>query len=700
MIKKMLIFAVVFSILSCGKKENIVTSESHPIILEGTATNSRFYSNNSFFNEETTEKAFAENELDFWILVEQGRHGNMPYPQKFIKNIKKLGKKSFKKHNCLFITLPEFSEDIREDDIAFYFPVVREASTAPVSPFMREMKRKILFGTVATGFGGKISGYLEEYQNYLDRGFIFGAFQSSNLLGPDWKIQNTPRFCIIARERTPEALKEALKARHTFVSFEKGTVMSMEIEDAQIGDILEAEMDKKSFAYHWRVTSASLPLGKVELITNNGEILAETQVQQSESLFLENSGFLNLDRAFQYVMLVAYFENGRLAYSTPVWIRKKQSIMVSGISVENENQQTGELSKVISFTISNISPVTISNINVRFLDSRNNCIHEEKMNLNGRSDVEIKRVLPEKADSLTNLRIETSINDEIFTCDTVEFPRTQQHKILVDATHKNKYTENLNTLKKMMENDGVLFSVSAERTPFMKDAVLQDYDLVILTPPQFISDNVNYEVHFSYALHRFVHHGGALIIAADGRDETKARAAVTYYNRLLRILYSPVRFRYTTSIGFFSIYDEENYFHDSENPLFASFNHSVYGQNLKSIYLPCPVELIASSNTGEIYPMLAYNTISLVQLSQSTRIKNRRLDPAQNKNRSAAVITGFGKGKICILSGMNFSDYDIDYLDNKQWIHKTIQYLLGIKGENNAFYGIASMGKRNSAGNF
>lgn len=676
-IKRMLILAAVLSILSCGKKENVVTDENHSIILEGTATNSRFYSNNSFFNEETTEKAFAENELDFWILVEQNRHGNMPYPQKFIKNIRKLGKKSFKRYNRLFITLPEFSDDIQKGDIAFYFPVIREVPTAAVSAFVREMGQNILFGTVSTGFNGKISGYLEEYQNYLDRGFVFGAFQSSNLLGPDWKIQNSPRFCVIAQEQTPEALKEALKARRTFVSFEKGTRLSMEIEDAQIGDIFDAEMDKKSFAYHWRVTSDTLPLGKVELVTNNGRILSETQVRQPESLFLEDSGFLDLDRAFQYVMLVAYFENGHLAYSTPIWIRKKQSILVNDISVENENQQTGKSSKVISFTISNISSSTVSNINMRFLDSKNNCIYEEKMSLNGRSHVEVKRVLPEEADSLTNVRIETSINGEIFTYDTAVFPHAQQHKILVDATHKNRYTESLNTLKKMMENDGVLFSVSAEGTPFMKDTILQDYDLVILTPPQFISDNVNYEVTFSYALHRFVYQGGALIIAADGRDETKARAAVTYYNRLLRILYSPVRFRYTTSIGFFSIYDEENYFHDSENPLFTSFNHNVYGQTLKSIYLPCPIELIASSNTGEIYPMLAYNTISLVQLSQSTRIKNRRLEPAQNKNRSAAVITDFGKGKICILSGMNFSDYDIDYLDNKQWIYKTIRYLLG-----------------------
>lgn len=681
MIKKMLIFAFAVLLLGCGKKENIADNESEPVILEGTATNSRFYSNNSFFNEDTVEKAFAENELDFWILVEQNRQGNMPYPQKFIKNIKKLGKKSFKKQNRLFITLPEFSEDFQEDDIAFYFPMIREVSTAPVSSFMREMKRNILFGAAATGFDGKVSGYLDEYQNYLDRGFIFGAFQSSNLLGPDWKIQNSPRFCVIASEQTPEALKEALKTRRTFVSFEKGTQMSMEVEKAQIGDILNSEMDKKTFAYHWRVTSASVALGKVELVTNNGQILSEIQANQPESLFLEDSGFLNLDRAFQYVMLVAYFENGHLAYSTPVWIQKKQSIMVSNISAENENHQVGKSSKVISFTISNISPSTVSNIKVRFIDNKDNCIHEEIINLNGRADVKVKRVLPESAVDAENLRIETSINGEVFTCDAIEFPRTQQHKILVDATHKNKYTESLNTLKKMMENDGVKFSVSAEETPFMKDAILQDYDLVILTPPQFISDNVNYEVNFSYALHRFVYHGGALIIAADGRDETKARAAITYYNRLLRILYSPVRFRYTTSVGFFAIYDEENYFHDSEMPLFTSFNRSVYGQNLESIYLPCPVELIASSNSGEIYPMQAYNTISLVQLSQSTRIKNRRLDQAQNKNRSAAVITGFGKGKICILSGMNFSDYDIDYLDNKQWIYKTIRYLLGVKEE-------------------
>ena len=224
------------------------------------------------------------------------------------------------------------------------------------------MDRKILFGTASTGFDGKVSGYLDEYRDYLDRGFIFGTFQASNLLGPDWKIQNSPRFCVIATERTPEALQTALKERHTFVSFEKGTQMLMNIEDAQIGDILETAMDKTSFAYHWRVTSDSLPLGKVELVTNNGQVLTETQAgEQSENQFLEGSGFVNLDRAFQYVMLVAYFENGHMAYSTPIWIRKKQSIMVSNILAENENPHISKSPKVISFTISYFSDNTFRN---------------------------------------------------------------------------------------------------------------------------------------------------------------------------------------------------------------------------------------------------------------------------------------------------------------------------------------------------
>ena len=223
--KNWTIFILILLICSCGKKENIADNKESCVVLEGTVTNSRFYSNNSFFNEDTVAKTFAENDLDFWILVEQSRQGNMPYPQKFIKNIKALGKKCFKKQDLLFMSLPEFYEDIQENDIAFYFPAIRDVPTAPVSAFMREMDRKILFGTASTGFDGKVSGHLDEYRDYLDRGFIFGTFQASNLLGPDWKIQNSPRFCIIATERTPEALQTALKERHTFVSFEKGTQM-------------------------------------------------------------------------------------------------------------------------------------------------------------------------------------------------------------------------------------------------------------------------------------------------------------------------------------------------------------------------------------------------------------------------------------------------------------------------------------------
>ena len=55
-----MLFAVLLSVLSCGKAENTINKEETHVILEGTATNSRFYSNNSFFNEDTVSKAFAE----------------------------------------------------------------------------------------------------------------------------------------------------------------------------------------------------------------------------------------------------------------------------------------------------------------------------------------------------------------------------------------------------------------------------------------------------------------------------------------------------------------------------------------------------------------------------------------------------------------------------------------------------------------
>lgn len=655
-------------------KDEKETAQQPYIVLEGTASSSRFYNDSSFFNIDTVKKTFQENGLDFWLFVQQQQDNFSVYPQKLLKTIRGITKKLDDDQNFLFIEMPEFSAsslNFEEENVSFYVPAIKELPNQPISPIIRELGANVSFHTAVTDFEGKITSYFDAYLHYLNQGFFLGASLSSEILGPDWNINNTPRLSVMVRQKNKEELKAAIQKRHTYVSFERGTLMDFRINDAVIGDIIHAEIDKKQFYYQIKTSHPSVKIGKIELITNNGRVLKSFT---EESNHFEKNGTLELEGAFQYVILKVYFENGNVAYTSPIWILKEKKILLHTIKAKIDNPAVQNKGKKISYQIENLTPSTISNIDILFSDPNGTVLLNEKLDLKGRESRRRNHVLELDNVNSTELSIQSYIHDKLYTNDSITIPGENIKRVLFDASHNNLYIESMGILKKALEAKGMVVSFAGESSYFLKDSILQNHDLIIITPPQSINNSANSEINFNYAIHRFVYRGGAVIVIGDGSSKTKTRVSTTYLNRLLKVLYSPIRFRYTEKIGTYEIFDETSHFLQKEYPIFTTFNREVYSDSIQEIYLKNAIEIIGTTNLGEVYPAKAYNTSSLVSFSGTTEINNRTL--TNHKNLSSAVVTRFGKGKICILSGMNFTDYDIENLDNKAWILETIDSLL------------------------
>ena len=69
-----------------------------------------------------------------------------------------------------------------------------------------------------------------------------------------------------------------------------------------------------------------------------------------------------------------------------------------------------------------------------------------------------------------------------------------------------------------------------------------------------------------------------------------------------------------------------------------------------------------------------YGVRNLIAINKTTSVNGRI--PKYTNNYTAAIQHGFGFGKVVLLSGINFSDYDIDNLDNKKWFIALVNNLI------------------------
>ncbi len=659
-----LLFLILIS-YSCGQSK-LVNNQ----VITGITTGSNYYTANSFFSKETIEKTFADNGLGFWFFLEPQNLNEDE--QKLSKKIGNISKKISERPPMFFQRMQTFSNDTNfevSENIVYFFTPNKTMNDLP--PQMREIPTSILFNTLQINYNGAVISHLDDYENYLDRGFIAGVSAESEILGPEWKINSSARINLITKQNDPDTIYNSLLNRKTYISFEPNTIIDFKLNSSMIGDVIESS--DTVFNYSINIKTPLTNIGNVSLVTNNKKVIKNFSNINSKTFNSKNA--IELKDNFNYLMLKIYFENGNTAYTTPIWVIKSKNLVVHNTSFSIlEDKKT--IKKYISADIENITHSNIHSISVKaFTNNNNDLLYSTNLSLAGREKNTLTIPVITDRTSDTSVTIKTYIDNQ-YTCETnVPVRLSKIKRVLIDKYHDNLYTNNLSILDTMLKNKGYTVSSASEYSYFL-DENLKNYDILIVTSPTVINENANDEIKLLYAIHNFVYNGGTIILG--GSNDEKAKFSIAYLNRILRVLYSPVKFRYNENVGLYPIYDETNSFSNKFTPVFNTFNKTIIqSDSVKQIYLRNPLEIMAVTSAGESPVGLTYNTLPVVYFNETTMIENRTL--YSTKNLASTVINKFGKGSICIMSGINFSDFDINNLDNKQWLSEIIDYLMSGK---------------------
>ncbi|HBD96114.1 MAG TPA: hypothetical protein DC057_18225 [Spirochaetia bacterium] len=659
-----LLFLVLIS-YSCDQSK-LVNNQ----VITGITTGSKYYTANSFFSKETIEKTFIDNDLNFWFFLESQNLNEDE--QKLSKKIGNISKKISEKPPMLFQRMQTFSNDTNfevSENIVYFFTPNKAMNDLP--PQMREIPTSILFNTLQINYNGAVISHLDDYENYLDRGFIAGVSAESEILGPEWEINSSARINLITKQNDPDTIYNSLLNRKTYISFEPNTIIDFKLNSSIIGDVIESS--DTVFNYSINIKTPLTNIGSVSLVTNNKKVIRNFSNINSKTFNSKNA--IELKNNFNYLMLKIHFENGNTAYTTPIWVIKSKSVVIHNTSF-NILEDKKTIKKYIFADIENITHTNINSISVKaFTNNNNDLLYTKDVSLAGREKNTLTIPIITDRTSDTSVTIKTYIDNK-YTCETnVPVKLSKIKRVLIDKYHENLYTSNLTILDTMLLNKGYTVSAANEYSYFL-DENLKNYDILILTSPTVINENANDEIKLLYAIHNFVYNGGSIILG--GSNDEKAKFSIAYLNRILRILYSPVKFRYNENVGLYPIYDETNSFSNKFTPIFNTFNKTIIkSDSVKQIYLRNPLEIMAVTSAGESPVGLTYNTFPVVYFNETTKIENRTL--YSTKNLASTVINRFGKGSICIMSGINFSDFDINNLDNKQWISEIIDYLMSGK---------------------
>jgi len=199
--------------------------------------------------------------------------------------------------------------------------------------------------------------------------------------------------------------------------------------------------------------------------------------------------------------------------------------------------------------------------------------------------------------------------------------------------------------------------------------------------PESVVNIIDQNMLFFIAINKYVYNGGIIVIAAYNHEN--ANATIIFMNEILRVVYSQIRFRVDGNLKISKINDSKfNYLANSNLPMFFDIKQLEENVKIDSIYLRNPIEFFAQ---GEALVNKSYNIEHLVIFNETTILDSHLVK--NSKDYSSVILSNFGLGKIVVMSGINFSDYDIDNLDKKKWLISLFKYISKDKKKTDGFLG-------------
>ena len=420
-----------------------------------------------------------------------------------------------------------------------------------------------------------------------------------------------------------------------------------------------------------RIKSKNIKIKSVEVITNNNyAVYSEHNIDNKD---FNKKIKISSNNSFSYYFLKTYYENGETSFTTPIWIENDKKTVFHSIKEKPILSGTNKYATSISFDVENISDEYNNVTDLTITDINDKILHEDKLSLKKREVVNVRKEIHFDNTSDDTIKITLKSNDYTFE-QFYRLKKTQKiAKIVFDISHNNIFSQDFGKVTGYLKNENHIVDIESSPSIFDEYDNMKKYDIVIISSPIEVFELVDKNMKFFYVLNKYVYNGGVIILA--GYFDERTKAPMIFMNECLRVVFSPIRYSIDGMYNLFPITDDgKNYLLDKYIPIFTDVFPKSNGVDIKSIYLKNPIEF--RSNSGLPVTKL-YNIKSIININETTQINYKTLK--NHRDYSAGVIHPFGFGKVVVLSGINFSDYDIDNLDNKKWFINLIKYLIESK---------------------
>ncbi len=184
-------------------------------------------------------------------------------------------------------------------------------------------------GEGAIGSSGYFPSY-EYYQRALDKGWHVAPTNNQDNHKGLWGDANTARSVVLADSLTRENIYDAMRNYRIYATEDNdlsiyytldGYIMGSILSEGQTGEQVEIAVDLSD--------GSGDALGKVQVITNGGLVLAEKTVAGSE----ENVSF-TVDNDYSYYYIKVVEADGDIAVTAPVWVGEVEAAGINSISTD------------------------------------------------------------------------------------------------------------------------------------------------------------------------------------------------------------------------------------------------------------------------------------------------------------------------------------------------------------------------------
>ncbi|MCG8568972.1 MAG: hypothetical protein MJB14_02425 [Spirochaetes bacterium] len=660
--KTIILLIITCCLFSCSKENKDVTS-----IVYGISSNDFFYSNESYIDQQIIkQKIFKTNHLDFWLFgTDNKKKSNF-----FHSTLKSLTKK---KNGNSIIIQPLYHPDLanHSEITPLFFTQKINFNQNPTLPvILRDLKTTVLYNGLTQKYDSNINYYLNEYFTLLDRGYYLALIASAEIIGPHWNMDNLIKIGIITDSKKTESIQKALENRQTFISTEANTKLNFQINQQSIGSIIQN--DAEDFHMTFKVENQTTAIKKIEIITNNGiQIYHKDQINTNQ---FDHQLQLKQVNPFQYFCLKVTFNNNGFALTSPIWIIKEQKILLHRLNHKKHYQINDENYYDISFTLENISNAKIHKAKVLIQEKKAGQLYYEEIDLKIREKRKIHFQYFYQGSDQYKITIKI-IKDNYELEEKINFrDQGNRKKIFFDGSHNNMFANNYHKLFAALEKNQYSPYLIKDIAFFEEYENLEKCEIIVITAPAgFYQTDESYNIYYHLARYVYLFGGNILL---GGYYNQQDHVTIDFLNNILYQFRTPnltIQYRVDRSHNIYPIYDEKENFGQNNLPLFKTFDTDIIPpQKISKIYLRNPIEFYAIYAGKEIPFHQLYKGKNIVRFSETTSINRRTI--YHHEKLSAAAAYKYGKGKVMILGGINFSDYDIDNLDNKEFFLNLLDY--------------------------